>query len=425
MSSRTRQDRRPVPFGLPALLVLALLVGTLSSGAQAQERRQSAAEFGETATQRIEIREGANIVSLHVAPSDPKLAVVLKGVLDKTLVVRNGAGQTYAPSHGIEDFDAWPWWEALHVYALEPFTLEVTGREITSASEIDLPAGWSQVPLFLRARTPVEDAFASIQHALTRVDDGEGRTHSASKGGTLESLLPGAGYRVHLKEPAILTFKSKPSPPSHSVGSIEEMLALEGLQSGDVVEVADPVRGGVFQVTESGCRPNGGTCLLPDSASELTTAPLGNSSSPVTLFDGEGDGGLGFESLTLRYGSSDDEVFPAVMLHGHGGGKTQFDITDGSVSAGHVLRTNTSGPYEVEYRYATSRLRLEREVEPIVLEGAFTTAYVRPDWWGALPYPAGWEPDRSRPSPDEDPTLDQNVARHRRHARDLDGAERR
>ena len=388
-------------------MVLALLVGILSSGAQAQERRQSAAELGETATQRIEIREGANIVSLHVAPSDPKLAVVLKGVLDKTLVVRNGAGQTYAPSHGIEDFDAWPWWEALHLYALEPFTLEVTGREITSASEIDLPAGWSQVPLFLRARTPVEDAFASIQHALTRVDDGEGRTYSTPDGGTLESLFPGAGYRVHLKEPAVLTYQPEESAPSHSVGSIEEMLALDGLQPSDIVEVADPVRGGVFQVTESGCRTDGGTCYVPHSDSEPTSVGARNSS--VVLYDGPNDDGIAFESFRLAYGPGSDDNLDAAALHGHASGKGDdggdplFNAETGQLRIPSGLRDlagDLTGSRELKasYRYATSALRLERSIEPVRLEGRRTTDYVRPEWWGAVSYPQNWMPDTSAPS---------------------------
>ena len=394
------------PFGL-RVLVLAFLFGlTTSDVAQAQDSGRSA-QFGETATQRIEIREGANIVSLHVAPSDPKLAVVLKGVLDKTLVVRNGAGQTYAPSHGIEDFDAWPWWEALHLYALEPFTLEVTGREITSASEIDLPAGWSQVPLFLRARTPVEDAFSSIQHALTRVDDGEGRTYSTPDGGTLESLLPGAGYRVHLKEPAVLTFQPEESAPSHSVGSIEEMLALDGLQPGDIVEVADPVRGGVFRVTESGCRTDGGTCYVPHSDSEPTSVGLGNSS--VVLYDGPNDDGIAFESFRLTYGPNQDDRLDAAALHGHASGKRDkggdplLHTATGELRLPSGLRDlarDLTGSRElrVDYRYATSTLRLERVVEPIRLEGQQTADYVRPEWWGAVSYPQNWTPDTSAPS---------------------------
>ena len=347
------------------------------------------------------------MVSLHVAPSDPRLETILSGVLSKTLVVRNGAGQTYAPSHGIKDFDTWPWWEALQFYALEPFTLEVTGRQIATDSQIDLPAGWSQVPLFLRARTSVEDAFASIKHALTRVDDGDGRTYLASGGGTLESLLPGAGYRVHLTQPAVLTFGPPAPPPSSTVGSIGEMLALDGLQSGESVEVTDPVRGGVFRITESGCRANGGTCYVPNSASEETSVQVGSSS--VVLYDGPNDDGVAFESFRLTYGPGRDDYLDAAALHGHASGKRDnggdplFNARTGGLTipsplSGLAEELTGSDELKVTYRYATSALRLERVVEPIQLEGQQTTDYMRPEWWGALPFPSGWTPDVSAPS---------------------------
>ena len=371
-------------------LLLSLLLG---DGALAQELTRSA-RLGEAATQRVEIREGANLVSLYVVPDDPSLEAVLGAAVEKTLVVRDGAGRTYAPQHNIRELDAWPWGEALHLFATEPFTLEIEGRRIEPSSEIGLQDGWSQVPFFLAEQTPVWDAFSSIAHALTRVDDGEGRTYASATGvGDLTVLQPGTGYRVHLAEPATLTFDSARRPPTYEVGSIDTMLEIEGLKVGDTVTVTDPVRGGTFRVSMSGRPTDGGTVFVPHEFTEATEATRLNERQ--TLYDGEDSGGIVFDSFKLFYGPEDGDYLGAVDLHGHG-----------APSPGRLLNTETGhlyiprdlrGDHSASYRYAISEIRLERMVPALVLEGNTTTDYVRPEWWGAVPYPTGWRPDTSAP----------------------------
>ncbi|MGB3541860.1 hypothetical protein, partial [Rubrivirga sp.] len=227
----------------------------------------------------------------------------------------------------------------------------------------------------------------------------------------LATIEPGQGYRVHLDAAATLRYGTPPTGrQTYRVATIEDAMALPSLAPGDSIVVTDPVRGGRFAATESACVPDGGTCFIPLSASEATTASLRSTSATQTLFDGEGVGAVDAETFRLSYGPTGSDTFAAVRLHGHGGGGTEFDPFTRSISVGNSLRSNTPGPYRALYRYATSRLRFERDVEPIVLFGRETREYVRPGWWGAIPYPDGWQPDPSTPAPNEDPTLDPAIA---------------
>ncbi|MGB3544034.1 hypothetical protein, partial [Rubrivirga sp.] len=223
----------------------------------------------------------------------------------------------------------------------------------------------------------------------------------------LATIEPGQGYRVHLDAAATLRYGTPPTGrQTYRVATIEDAMALPSLASGDSIVVTDPVRGGRFEVTESGASTDGGTVFVPDEHTELATATgLG---AEQFLYDGPSDEGIVFDSFRLIYGPEADDFLDASALHGHASGR-------GNVAGEPLLNTRTgrliipgglrdyaraltgSNSLRGTYRYPTSTLRIERVVEPVVLEGVSTADYVRPEWWGALAYPANWTPDESAP----------------------------
>ena len=362
---------------------------------------------GEAATQRVELRAGPNYVSLRVAPADVSLDGVFGDAIEHVFLVKDSEGTVFVPSHELRALTGWKWGEAIFVSALEPFTLEVTGDRIESKSELALPAGWSWVPTFLDAPMAVEDALASIASALTRVDDGAGRVYPKNGSApVLKTLQPGRGYRVHLSRPSTLVYPAPSTPPPPTtlteVPTVLDAIAVTGLEIGDKVEVEGfrekgDGGAGVFEMTSSGCVPDGGTCLVPTEHTEA-----GEPYSSKYSFALYGDD-IQWESFRLCHStsrtSSDSQVaegdgcYDALQLHGHGasnkGGKV-FEPATGRVSISSPMRNyassydgDNSGAHTSSYRYATSELRLERIVdEPLVLEGERTTFYTRPEWWG-------------------------------------------
>ena len=393
---------------LGLVLAFCLAVGAASA--------QQGPALGEPATQRLSFKAGANMVSLHVYPDDRSMASVFGPHLSQVVLAKDAGGKVYAPAYGVEDLEEWPWAEALLVYARVPFTVDVTGAHIDVASGIGLEPGWSWVPYFPDVASTPQQAFASLAPALSRVEDVAGRAFPPADGERpLESVKPGVGYRVRLSAAAELAYGPPPadapptSPPADAitVQTIEGAMALQGLAPGQAVVVEDPVRGGTFVVRDSGAPTDGGTVFVPTEFTEEATAT--NLDGDQTIFDGPDDRGVVFDSFRLFYGPNDADALDAVALHGHASGR-------GDVAGEPLLNTQTgrliipsglrdlarsltgSNKLNATYRYATSALRLERVVEPVTLEGRQTTDYVRPEWWGALPYPVGWAPDESAPS---------------------------
>ena len=407
-------------FFPPRRLGLALTLCLAAAGAASA---QQGPVLGAPETQRVSLKMGANLVSLRVYPDDPSIVSILGPYGSKVVLATDSQGAVYAPTQRIHTLQEWPWDGALIIYARQPFTLDVSGTEILPASTLDLSAGWTWVPNLLDAATAPQDAFASLGTALSKVEDGDGRVFPSSRNKQpLESIEPGAGYRVRLSAPAELTYgpSSPPPPPSTppppappasaiSVGTIAEAVALQGLAVGQTVVVQDPVRGGTFAVRDSGAPSDGGTVFVPTEFSKETTATgLDNSQ---TLFDGPNNEGVVFDSFRLFYGPDADDFLDATALHGHasgrkgsdGEGDPLLDTRTGRLIIPSGLRDlaeslTGSDKLKATYRHATSARRLERVVEPIVLEGQQTTDYVRPEWWGAVPYPAGWTPNTSAPS---------------------------
>ena len=430
---------RPVrPSLLCRQLGLALAVCLATASAAGAQKPPDGLVLGKPTTQRLTISAGANLVSLGVYPDDRSIGAILGSNASKIVMIRTARGKVYAPSYGVASLEEWPWEEALLVYARQSFTVDVDGARIQPASTVPLKSGWSWVPTFLDGASAPQQAFASLGSTLSKAEDIEGHAFPAAKGKkSLESIEPGVGYRVRLSKAAKLTYAPPasappapapptpapptpspeppaPTPPapkppasSRTVNSIGDAIALRGLAPGETVVVKDPVRGGTFVVRDSGKPTDGGTVFVPTELTEETTAKGLDGSE--TLYDGRGNGGIVFDSFRLIYGPGRGDYLDAVALHGHAsskrdnGGDPLLDVKTGQLDIPGGLRDladDLTGSRELKatYRYATSALRLERVVEPIRLEGQQTTDYVRPEWWGAVPYPQNWKPDTSAPS---------------------------
>ena len=425
----------PPPCRRLALAVVLCLAAASAAGAQ---RPPDGLVVGAPATQTLRLTPGVNLVSLHVYPDDRSIASILGPQASKIVMARTAQGAVYAPAYGVSDLQDWPWDEAVLVYARQSFTLKVAGARIGPGSTIGLKSGWSWVPTFLDAPSAPQTAFASLGSSLSKVGDASGRAYPSAKNErALESVEPGTGYRVRLSSAAKLTYTPPaaspppaappaPAPPApeppapeppapeppasaRTVEAIGDAIALKGLAPGQKVVVRDPVRGGTFVVRDSGAPSDGGAVFVPTEFTKETTATGLDGSQ--TLFDGSGDHGVVFDSFRLFYGPGGSDYLDAVALHGHasggkssdGAGDPLLDPRTGRLTVPYALRKlaeslTGSDKLKATYRYATSARRLERVLEPILLEGRQTTDYVRPEWWGAVPYPQSWKPDTSAPS---------------------------
>lgn len=160
-----------------------------------------------------------------------------------------------------------------------------------------------------------------------------------------------------------------------TVNTMADMLAIRGLRAGTMIGVRGyhyegDGGGGTFDVMESNCTPDGGTCLIPEEHQSdvieqrmqvvnrkqyLGGKPLVPESISLEIFDGSGS-----HRMTI----------PGSFLHGHRGSQRYdlrpfLDLTEASFHdfRHRILNYVASlggGHYEFHYRNATSDLRLVR-----------------------------------------------------------------
>ena len=417
----TTRPARRTPTAFLAFLCALLWAGAAQAQTQTASQRQAqeAPEVQEEATQRVDLVAGPNLVSLSVYPESLDLATLFGSVMDRVVLVKDARGAVFAPNYGVYDLTSWQWTEAHLVYAREPVSLNVQGRRIEPRSELALDEGWGWVPFLAAEPMAVDEAFASLGDALTRVEDVEGRGYpDTGKGPLLTTLEPGQGYRVHLTEAATLVYGAKdeeppagnppaappapapappvppdPAPPAPTdritVATMAEALALRGLTAGQTVEVGGYYApsdggGGTFEVTTSGVAPDGGTVFVPDehvsgvvtethgyrSDQRFEDAPRGEDvvygSLALDVFDDRG-------SLWLR--------IPGHHLHAHAYGLSRtlepgVLYGDGARMNLYKTRISRSRTVRYSYRHTTGDIRLERvRTEPVL----------RIEWFGARP----------------------------------------
>lgn len=155
--------------------------------------------------QRVELQAGWNTVALWVAPEEPAFASVFGTT--SAVVVKDAAGQVFAPGFEIDQLGAWRPTQAYEVYVQDDTTITVQGERVPAQTAITLRAGWNLLPYLLDTPQPVADALAPILSDLNYVLDRDGGVFAPSEGhNTLGQLQPGRGYRVHVAKDVTFTY---------------------------------------------------------------------------------------------------------------------------------------------------------------------------------------------------------------------------
>jgi len=299
---------------MASVLVLLLLLGTATVDAQ-------------QVTQRVELAEGKNLMSLAVRPVETRMDSIFAPVLDNILAIWGEGEARFAPGVASELAD-WDWQTSYVVYTTSAVSFNVVGESIDAEAPIQLTAGLNSVPYTLPDPMPVEDAFAELADVLEYAEDGDGRRYPATAGqSALYQLEPGQGYRVRLRADATLLYPVGPKSfdGDVDVNTMAEALALTGLQPGQTVGVAGYYRagdggGGLFEVRDSGLAPDGGLVFVPDESVSGEVEETRGFSKTIALTGLPPSEDIVFGTLSLRAESfirGTSVSIPGHHLHGH------------------------------------------------------------------------------------------------------------
>ena len=168
------------------------------------------AQVGGMTTQTIKLQPGWNLVSSYIEAANPAMSSITAGVPEVTLV-KDGAGQIYWASYGVDQIGSWNTQNGYQFYATKAVNLNITGV-ITNAQQIDtLVAGWNMVSYRPILPMPVADALASISAQLVLVKDDQGRVYWPAMGiNGIGNMQPGIGYQINMSAPGALSYPVVP-----------------------------------------------------------------------------------------------------------------------------------------------------------------------------------------------------------------------
>lgn len=361
-------------LGCPVWVLGVLIVGLLGI--------PHAGSAQSTATQQVHLDPGWNLVSLRVQPTDASFGSIFQGRLDEIAMVKDERGRVYIPSVEVEQISTWETEESYLIYVEESLTVEVSGTRVSPTTPILLEEGGNLVPYFPITPQAVEQALSSIEEPLIAAENRNGKKYNPSESNnTLDSLRSGQGYKVTMDQPDTLRY----APPQDTivVNTLADALGLQGIEVGQHVRIRgyhEPGDGGggLFQVTESACVTDGGTCFVFNENRSDEQVVVTDDTHPNFPHSN-----LVWGTLGAKVGPEEGERIEDLDMHAHHSKDYPWvDYEAGEIKkvAGDLwqLRAAIGGGdnYDITYRYkyATSDRRLVR---------LDVTKSVNLAWWGA------------------------------------------
>jgi len=169
--------------------------------------------IGETGITNISLNSGWNMISSYVYPLDCDLDVIFAGMTDKMILLKNGLGDVYWPSLGLDEIHCWDTLQGYQIYMLEPATLEISGLVVNeTTTHLPLDTGWSLVGYWCDTTTPIPEAFVSIESELLLAKNGAGQIYWPAYGiNQIEDMTPTQGYQLYVTSPVTLTYPASSS----------------------------------------------------------------------------------------------------------------------------------------------------------------------------------------------------------------------
>ncbi|MGB2869619.1 MAG: FG-GAP-like repeat-containing protein [Bacteroidota bacterium] len=168
-----------------------------------------------TVDHAIVLNPGWNMVSSNVTPRDAMIEVLFSSVRDNMVLMKNGAGQVYWPSFGVNQIGNWNDVHGYQIYMLNKDTLDVIGNLIAPQNTpMSLAQGWSLTSYLRSSPLQADLALQSILNNLVLAKNNNGQVFWPSFGiNNIGDMRPGEGYQLYLSQASTLTYPANASLP--------------------------------------------------------------------------------------------------------------------------------------------------------------------------------------------------------------------
>ncbi len=206
----------------------------------------------------IEILEGWSGISSYINPQYPDVVGLTSGISNELVIIYNQQG-AYWPAIPMNTFGDWKSHSGCIIKVLDDCSMEMKGYE-ESDTEVDLPEGWTLIPVLSKAPVLATDIFAGLTDLEVVKGIGQNNACYWPRFGInqLVFLKPGVSYYGRMNADGSIDYggtgslktavdfanvypesspwnEVKSSPFSHTIAFIDR--ATEHLESGDLIGV--------------------------------------------------------------------------------------------------------------------------------------------------------------------------------------------
>jgi hypothetical protein len=211
--------------------------------------------------QILNIPVGWSGISGYIDPLNKNVENIFAPWENDLIILASMTG-VYWPETGTNTLGNWDYSTGYQIKALNDFDITLTGSKISDPT-VDIPQGWSLLPVLVACETPVEDLFSGVDDLIiVKQVAGVNLYWPAYNINTLGNLIPGKAYFVALNEAESIEFpacnnksyKQQPQPAfvnrttwndptfsasTHSIAFPSKVIAASEINSGDVIGVFD------------------------------------------------------------------------------------------------------------------------------------------------------------------------------------------
>jgi len=168
----------------------------------------------EMLTQDIELVEGWNMISTNVHPEPDSVDWIMQPILDDFLLMRDGDGNMYFPSLGINNLNVWEIENGYKVYATNETVLSVEGLEASPENlPFELDEGWNMIGYPRNESSSVIVMMEDIENDMLLIKDANGNLYFPSFNiNTIGEMHPGLGYLTYITSATTLTYPANGFP---------------------------------------------------------------------------------------------------------------------------------------------------------------------------------------------------------------------
>ena len=158
--------------------------------------------------QNIPLVNGWNMISSYIDSDKPNMADVFSDILSSVLIVKDGDGQAYIPSFGINAIGNWNVEKGYKAKTSNAVTLTMGCEQVDPINTpISLSAGWDIISFLRTSALDVPTAVSSILPNLIIIKDGNGKAYIPSFGiNTIGDMVPGQGYKIKMSAADTLVY---------------------------------------------------------------------------------------------------------------------------------------------------------------------------------------------------------------------------